>query len=146
MKRTAELRGLSEDHHHGLALAQRAKRAAAGPAGHSTEEAWADIERQFEAELEPHFGIEESLLAPALQGQGESELVSRLYEEHAALRECVGPSRGRSPADLLRFGELLERHIRFEERELFVVAEQRLGADALRAVAQACHARRVPRR
>ncbi len=143
MKRLPELRDLSEDHHHGLVLARKAKQAAAGGDDRSTAEVWAEVEMQFTSELAPHFLIEETLIAPALETAGESVLTNRLFEEHRALRECVRSNRGRTPADLSRFGELLENHIRFEERELFDVAQKRLSPQELAAIAEACRVNRA---
>ena len=142
MKRLPELQALSEDHHSGLVLARKAKKAAAGEDGFSTRNVWADVEARFKTELEPHFQIEESFIASNLEAQGESRLAKRLYEEHETLRQFLFPESGRTSADLQSFGELLEKHIRFEERELFEVAQNSLSPDVLRAVARACHARR----
>lgn len=143
MKRSPELRDLSVDHHHGLVLARTARNVAEGRKPLGLEEAWTEVAERFAAELEPHFRIEEELLAPALAAAGEGALVGRLHEEHAALRAFVGPAGPRSAADLGRFGELLEQHIRFEERVLFVVAEEKLDKAVLGAVAEACLARAV---
>jgi hemerythrin-like domain-containing protein len=142
MKRIPELRDLSDDHHHGLVLAQKAKQAAARADLRAAAEMWVEVEMQFAAELAPHFQIEETLIAPHLEDAGESAMTRRLYDEHRALRECVQPGSGRTPADLGRFGDLLESHIRFEERELFEVAQRRLSPEALIAVAEACRANR----
>jgi len=138
MKRAAELRALSEDHHHGLVLATKAKLAATGEGAVSADDLWKEVVRTFESELEPHFRIEESLIVPALEAAGASEPVRRLLEEHAALRDLTSPKNPRTPAALRRFGELLARHIRFEERELFELAQEVLSAEQLRAVAAAC--------
>lgn len=143
MKRSPELRDLSEDHHHGLVLARKAKQAAAGGDGDAVTRVWVEVEMQFAAELAPHFLIEETLLAPGLETAGESALTKRLYDEHRALRACVRAGSGRTAADLERFGELLENHIRFEERELFEAAQKRLSPEALGAIAEACRANRA---
>jgi len=137
MKRALELRGLSDDHHRGLVLARKAKQAAEGEGDLSASEAWSEIESQFAAELAPHFLIEETFLAPQLEAAGAGVLTRRLYDEHRALRACVRPGGGRAPEDLARFGELLEDHIRFEERELFEAAQKLLTHEALAAVADA---------
>lgn len=137
MKRAPELHALSKDHHSGLVLAKKAKRVG-GEGGALVCEAWADIEARFKAELEPHFQIEESLIASNLEAQGELQLVKRLYKEHDALRQFFSPGSGRTPADLYSFGDLLEKHIRYEERELFEVAQNTLSPDVLRAIEQAC--------
>lgn len=137
MKRAPELRDLSEDHHHGLVLARKAKLAAAGEGKSSAEDMWVEVEQAFKQELEPHFEVEESLIGPALEAVGESPLARRLVDEHRALRACL-TSRHRTADDLRRFGELLERHIRFEERELFQVAQDKMTSHELAAVARAC--------
>ncbi len=141
MKRAPELHDLSSDHHHGLALARMAKRVAAGDGDRSVADAWVEIGEKFRLELEPHFRIEEAALAPALEARGESALVRRLLEEHAALRALVATGPGGTTADLARFAELLEQHIRFEERELFDVAQRVLSARELGVVAEASRAK-----
>ena len=141
MKRIPELRDLSDDHHHGLVLARKAKRAADGEVGPSVVEVWAMARESFRTELEPHFQIEEKFIGASLNDQGESQLAQRLLDEHTALREFFAPEHARTVAGLRRFGELLEQHIRFEERELFQVAQTTLDADTLAAVAAACRAK-----
>jgi hypothetical protein len=64
MKRLPELRDLSDDHHHGLALAHRARKAAAGEGPLTVGEVWAEVMTKFQSELEPHFQVEEEALAP----------------------------------------------------------------------------------
>ena len=119
---------------------RKAKRAAADK-DTNTSIVWTEVEEKFKTELEPHFQIEEKFIGKALETHGELELATRLYAEHKALRACVAPGSGRSSEDLKRFGLLLEKHIRFEERELFEVAQKRLSPEALKAVSEACHAR-----
>lgn len=143
MKRLPELRDLSEDHHHGLVLARRAKQAACGEGGLVVNDVWIEVEMQFKTELAPHFLVEETLIVPSLERAGESALTARLLDEHRAIRECVRPENGRTPAALNRFGELLENHIRFEERELFEVAQNRLNSQELGAIAEACRANKA---
>lgn len=145
MKRIPELRDLSEDHHHGLVLVRKAKQAAEAGSDAAVKEAWGEVERVFSAELEPHFQIEERFIASILEKRGEEKLTQRLHSDHKAIRTAVMPDQGRSPADLQRFGVLLEDHIRFEEREFFEVAQQRLSPEELRAVEEACRARRGER-
>lgn len=142
MKRASELQALSKDHHRGLVLAKKAKRAV-GEGSASVYEVWAEIELRFKAELERHFQIEESLIAENLKSLGELQVVKRLYKEHDALRQFFVPGRGRTPADLQSFGELLEKHIRFEERELFEVAQNILNSDVLSKIEQACLVRNM---
>ena len=121
MRRDPRLRGLSAEHHHALVLARRA----AGQSG-----AW--LRARFEAELAPHFAVEERVLLPAL---GDDPLVARTLEDHRALRaEVEAAERGDAEA-VARFAERLVAHVRFEERELFPRCEEVLPAEVLEAVA-----------
>lgn len=139
MKRIPQLQDLSRDHHRGLVLARKARRAAGSTDIPTIDQIWAEVAHVFELELAPHFLIEESLIGTALAVRGERELVKRLTEEHKELRVLVAPGHPRNKDNLKRFGDLLEQHIRFEERELFEVAQVRLSEDELAAVAEACH-------
>ncbi len=141
MKRIAELQSLSRDHHHGLVLARRARRVAAGKLGFSVSGAWSEVERRFRQDLEPHFTIEEKYLVPLLLGAGQTEMVKRLEEEHARLRGLVGDSVGPELARLAEFGRLLEEHIRFEERELFEFVQKHLPPSSLKGLEEACRGR-----
>jgi hemerythrin-like domain-containing protein len=86
----------------------------------------------FAAELEPHFMIEESSLLPAMAQAGEEALVARTLREHAELRALLGRvlDPDADATTLLSFADLLSAHVRFEERELFEVAQQRLAPQA----------------
>jgi hemerythrin len=141
MKRIPELRDLSVDHHHGLLLARMAKLVASGQEAKPLPEMWKEVEERFRLELEPHFRVEEEVIAPALESHGEHQLVQRLLREHAALRRLARPGGERTAASLAAFGELLENHIRFEEREMFEVTQAVLSADQLKAIATASGAR-----
>ena len=129
MKRCTALRDLSNEHHHGLVLSKRAKEAA-GTA--EEERVWRGIQARFAADLEPHFQIEELVLLPALEQAGETELVRRTLDDHAELRRLISEDNAQA---MIEFAELLTQHIRFEERELFEVAQQKLSAAELAALA-----------
>ena len=141
MKRCDELRDLSEDHHHGLVLAQRSKRASG-----DVEAAWRDAAARHEAELEPHFRAEEAALLPALRAAGEADLADRIAEEHAGLRAHFAPGAARDAGSLQAFGALLEAHIRFEERVVFQRAQELLPEvplASIRAARDAASVRRI---
>jgi len=84
-----------------------------------------ELARAFEG-LAPHFALEERVLLPALVRAGRADLAARTIDEHTDLRVAL--------ASPLRFAELLEAHVRFEERELFPACEE-LVPDALDALA-----------
>lgn len=141
MKRDDRLRDLSDDHHSALVLARRARSAADCVHAAQRREVWDDVVRAFARDLAPHFAIEERLLWPALVSAGEGALAERMRADHERLRGLLDDPR----PDTLRlseFGALLRDHVRFEERELFPVAQERLPDDVLDAVALACRASR----
>lgn len=106
MKRDPRLHQLSSDHHHTLVLVRNLRR------GLEPRE----VARIFEEQLAPHFALEERVLLPALVKAGRADLAARTLDEHADIRA--------SRSNAARLAELLEAHVRFEERELFPVCEE----------------------
>lgn len=136
MKRHPQLQGLSRDHHHALVLARRAARTAANGSDAEVDAQWAAVAAAFEADLLPHFEVEEGHLLPPLEAAGLTDLVLRTQAEHTRLRALREP--GGAPRErLAELGQLLAEHVRFEEGTLFPAAEEALGADALGAIAEA---------
>lgn len=131
MKRDAALRDLSSEHHTGLVLVRRIRKQPA-PAEAAVKARWEEVRERFASELEPHFQKEEDGLLPMLRAIGESALVERTLREHETMRRLVADG---GPEDLLRFAQWLDEHIRFEEKELFDVAQRRLSADQLASLA-----------
>jgi len=132
MQRHPALRGLSSDHHAGLVIARRARKAAS-ESGRAQAVAWEEVKKRFFTELEGHFRREEQGLLPALRTAGEVSLVQRTDSEHQALRALIAEDH---PKNLSRFAELLAAHIRFEETELFEAAQRLLGPDVLTELEQ----------
>lgn len=128
MKRTRELKPLSSEHHQALLVAFQLKQ---GLAGHA-ESAGApkdlpgllQLARRFDEQVfRTHARAEEDLLVRIVP---ESDL-TRLRAEHAEMTRLLELSRTARPGDLrahlAAFADLLERHVRWEERELFTYAE-----------------------
>jgi hemerythrin HHE cation binding domain-containing protein len=126
VKRAAQLQTLSSDHHHALVLARRVARAPTIDT--ALVEAASAL---FHAEIDPHFRFEEQWLLPALERIGEGPLVERTRQEHADLRRLLAAATSGQPEHLHAFATLLERHVRFEERTLFEVAQQKLDLRTL---------------
>lgn len=122
---------LSHDHHHGLALALRCRKQALGqlkPVGAAGLRDRADECLKFYANnLVAHFRAEEEVLFPALRGltPGSAAVIDDLLSEHSEIRELMFKiETGGGLAKLIfDLGDLLERHIRKEERELFPLFE-----------------------
>ena len=130
MKRRPELRGLSEDHHLALALARRCEVAARSGDPAALEHEWEEATRSFAALIEPHFRVEEHLLVPALEQIGEAGMARRILDEHVELRRAMS-CEPRDAARLHAFADLLGRHVRYEEREVFEGTQARLPPDTL---------------
>ena len=142
MKRIPALRDLSDDHHTALVLARRCRQSVRADAAFSPVAVWQQVAEAFALQLEPHFQIEDRHLLPALDALGETALAERVRADHASLR-ALAKAESPSAPDVEQFGRLLEAHVRFEEREVFEVAQSRLPEDVLRAIAEAC--RSIPR-
>jgi hypothetical protein len=112
----------------------RCRRTADGQLDSTPEEVWPGVLEFFELQIVAHFDVEERLLMPALVELGETEMVERMADEHARLRGYAAMSRV-SREDLAEFAALLDRHIRFEEREVFERTQDRLSQAALDAIA-----------
>jgi hemerythrin-like domain-containing protein len=134
---------LSHDHHHGLALALRCRKQALGQikpmgAGGLRERA-KEFLSFYASNLVAHFRAEEEVLFPLLGHAApvSNRIIEELLSDHRQIRHAVaqlenGTDLAKSLFDL---GDLLERHIRKEERELFPLFEQHVKpaeADAVR--------------
>ena len=128
---------LSHDHHHGLALALRCRKQALGrlkPMGAAGLRERAEEVLDFYADkLVAHFRAEEEVLFPFLDGAvpGNGSMIDELIKDHDQIREAMPRLKaGQGLAKLIfDLGDLLERHIRKEERELFPLFEKQLDAE-----------------
>lgn len=116
------LRPLSREHHHGLVLARRAGRWAAGDAG-VQRRGWTTIRQVYESELRSHFEQEEAHVLPIV-ARTRADLVARTLDDHRRLRNLA--LTGSTSRELGDLGHLLDAHIRFEERQLFPAVEKAL--------------------
>ncbi len=144
MKRAAELRKLSDDHHQGLVQARRLRKAATSEEVEPLEETARTFLKFWQRETSTHFRKEEEVLLPVLARYGQD--VSRrpmveMLAQHAEIRGLVmqlsdeyadGNTR---PETLRDIGERLEAHIQLEEREVFPKIEETLPEEGLKEVA-----------
>jgi hemerythrin-like domain-containing protein len=144
MKRTPELRTLSEDHHHGLVQARRLRRAAEADEAEPAEAAVKGFLDFWQKDTALHFRKEEEVLLPIMARYGgdiSQEPLVEMIEDHARIRglvmqlsdEVIG---GNVRLETLHeVGELLEAHIRLEERVVFPLIEESLPEAALTELA-----------
>lgn len=147
MLRHKSLHPLSHQHHNGLALGVMVRRALeADPSPASVARQSRRALDRFDVELVNHFAIEEQFLFPAIEGElGPHALVRALIGEHRELERLAARLRAQ-PEDeptLLAFLELLRRHIRTEENDLFEEIQRRLAAATLERLGAEFEARAV---
>lgn len=131
MKRHPELLQLSREHYGALKLARDARRAA-GSGDPSVVTALAQrVVEAFRAELDPHFRVEEQGMLVLLARAGCHDLVGHTLADHAELRRLARLLATPDADTLARFADLLQAHVRFEEREVFEAAQAGLAADSL---------------
>ena len=131
MKRHPALVPLSHDHHHALVEARRVRRMAGTPESAAVARAFL---RFFANETVAHFRDEEELLFPHVVELTEArELLVQALLEHQRLRALTARLRqilttgGEVDGVMRELGELLEEHIRLEERNLFPLIERQLA-------------------
>ena len=141
-KRHPGLIPLSHDHHHALALALRCRKQALGqikPTGAEGLRLRASEFLSFYAtELSSHFEAEEKILFSQMSWfvPESQQLIAELVRDHETVRLAIAKLQGTVALGKVIFdlGDLLERHIRREERELFPLFERHaalMGADAI---------------
>lgn len=131
MKRHAGLLRLSREHHGALKLARDSRRAAESGEAEGIRQAARRIADAFSAELDAHFREEESGVLALLAQRGEHGLVRRALSEHEEMRRLAAALDHPDDATLQSFAELMAAHVRFEERELFEVAQALLDEEGL---------------
>jgi hemerythrin-like domain-containing protein len=144
MKRTPELRTLSEDHHHGLVQARQLRRATDADEADSAEAAVKGFLDFWQKDTALHFRKEEEVLLPVMARYGgdlSRQPLVEMIEDHARIRglvmqlsdEVIG---GNVRLETLHeVGERLEAHIRLEERVVFPLIEESLPEAALTELA-----------
>jgi hypothetical protein len=151
LPRHAALVALSRDHHGVLVQAQALKRAART---HTLPQAARDAARAYldfhDSEIVDHMADEERVLLP-LSGAVDPPGAERILAEHreiealsTALRQTLDGAEV-PRAVLQTLGELLDDHVRFEERAFFMHVQDRLDADALARLGEALERRRAER-
>lgn len=152
MTRHPSLIPLSHDHHHALALALRCRKQALGQIKPMGAVGLAERAKEFldfyEKNLRAHFAAEEQELFPWMHSNiaASVAMIDELRRQHEELRQFAAKiAAGVGLAKLIfDLGDLLERHVRKEERELFPLFEayseaatlDKIGADLKTALSR----------
>ncbi len=131
IKRSVELQSLSREHHDGLLFVWKLR--AGLKRNIAIDKLKAYTTWYWKNHIKQHFYQEEKILVPFFETS--DPLVSRMKEEHDYIRELI-IAIGKEPVqhDFVLLANLIESHIRFEERELFNYLEINLSAPELKNV------------
>ena len=137
MKRNEALQQLSRDHHRALEAALKLRRATAADAALVVR----DFLSFWHGHGALHFRVEEEVLLPAFARHGDPRApeVVRVLTDHVEIRRRAADLEEGSdpdPAELNGLGELLNDHVRHEERVLFPLIESSLPGAELEELAQ----------
>ena len=92
----------------------------------------AEVRAFFHTHLVDHFRAEEEVLFPTMRSlvAASAPIIDQLLNEHRQIGAGVAQleSEAGLAKSLFDFGDLLERHVRKEERELFPLFEQHIAA------------------
>jgi hemerythrin-like domain-containing protein len=133
IKRSKELVSLSREHHDGLLLCWKINSGLKKDIQPVRISSY--IVHFFDNDLDKHFTEEELYLFPVLDNTSPFRIEAET--QHKKLREMVRNSRSNTQisADSLKaFAELLNEHIRFEERTLFNLIEKEAGQELLKSI------------
>lgn len=133
MKRSEQLYPLSWQHHNGLLAVLLLKKGIQKKA--DTKVMIQFIQQIRKDELDEHFEAEEKSLNLFSDKYCQlKEFYQKMIDEHAAIRQCYRELEAPSYASIERFYQLLDQHIRFEEREYFPAIETTLSAEELTVI------------
>jgi hemerythrin-like domain-containing protein len=128
IKRSPQLTPLSKDHHEGLLFGWKIRQGLKN--GTEIQLIASYVQWFWKNELQEHFREEEQILAPHLPP--DNELLKRMMEEHQQIEADVYILENIAEAALLlQLAEAIHDHIRFEERELFPLAEKIIPREEL---------------
>jgi hemerythrin-like domain-containing protein len=123
IKRSSQLQPLSREHHDGLLFVWKIRQGLENRI--NTERLKEYAGWYWRHHIKPHFFQEEKVLIPLMPA--EHPLSAQLKKEHDYIRELIlNIDNEADRHDFIRLANLLEMHIRFEEREFFQYLEQHL--------------------
>lgn len=131
IKRNEHIVPLSRDHHEGLLLCWKLRKGV--QEGIAPYRMWRYVAWFWDQHLTEHFREEEELLFTKVSHPD----ADRALDEHRQIKRQVDDiTRGvtEAPTAFTALADLIDRHIRFEERELFPLLEELLSPEQLAAI------------
>jgi hemerythrin-like domain-containing protein len=131
IKRSKELAPLSREHHNGLLFVWKIREGLKLNVSVSKLRSYAIW--FWHQRVKPHFFQEEKILLPFMPA--DHPMALRLKKEHECIREFILSIDHEAEAEtFIQLADLVDEHIRFEERELYPYLEQTLSADQLHTI------------
>jgi hemerythrin-like domain-containing protein len=130
IKRSTQLAPLSREHHEGLLTVWKIRQGLRN--GTDPNLIARFVQWFWQEELKTHFQQEEGVLMPLMPND---PLLQRMMEEHQEIEALLHINEQIADVDLLgKIADLLDQHIRFEERQLFPHIETQLTPEQLNEV------------
>ncbi|WP_242494535.1 hemerythrin domain-containing protein [Brumimicrobium glaciale] len=131
LKRHESIKSFSREHHQGLLLCWKIRKGIKN--GVSVERIKKYNDWFFENHLKPHFADEEKYIFPILGD--EDEMIKKALTEHRRLIRLFTEENDLDKT-INHIEEELDRHIRFEERELFMVIQEKATPSEMQKIAE----------
>lgn len=140
MKRADQLQPLSREHHLGLVIGRHAKECEDTP--EQILKHWTALTDYIHKDMTHHFGIEDDILIKAMMPYKDKEpkvgaVLDKLEAQHQELEQLTALNDNQTTPTVDQVHKLanaLYDHIRFEERELFPLAQTHLSEAELAAI------------
>lgn len=144
LKRHESLQPLSRHHMIGLHVALKLKRAGSKESRWTVEQTITDARNFWQPDGNNHFREEEEILIPAYAAYGNmyDPNITDMFVEHAVIRRQMYKlleTENMTLTNMHALGELLEKHIRKEERIIFPMIEKTLPEEELIRLAPYLH-------
>lgn len=131
IKRSAELSPLSREHHEGLLFAWKIRQGL--QKGIEPERISKFTKWFWDTDLQYHFEKEENILAPLITDR--LDLKEQLLSEHNEIKNLLKAAENDSSKETLqKLSDVVNDHIRFEERVLFKYIEETVSKQDLEAI------------
>lgn len=140
MKRNQNLETLSWEHHDGLVVAFRLQQGV--KKGIDSKILSNYILNIWEHALQHHFWQEEEIIGSNLKENSEGKkMLSQMLEEHHKITNLIKELKQNKDdySNILKFAEMLNKHIRFEERKLFPLVENLVPKNELAGIGTFLH-------
>ncbi|MCT2536122.1 hemerythrin domain-containing protein [Aquibacillus koreensis] len=144
IKRHESLYPLSHHHHHALFLALNLRKVGTDKSNYTLDELKEELRVFWEDGGQQHFRDEEEILLPnfALYSSTNHPEIAEMLLEHVSIRAIMKQILDKNEADeavMYELGQLLDTHIRREERVIFPMIEEALPEEVLVNMAPYLH-------